>query len=163
MGGGTNRPVTANVIFCHYDLFQISGEGHARAMGHICYKGDKLNRNLYFFFTKVLILGFFSPKYSHTFNFTTGSIMVRAETVMLKRLKKWKEVPTNSRDYSNCASAVGPFRCEQMASIMLLLPAVAGVRSWQHSSAPLYHGRGPSLRTNVHLNSPTPSFHLSGL
>lgn len=47
VGGGTNRPVTANVIFCHYDLFQISGEGHIRAMGHICYKGGKLNRILY--------------------------------------------------------------------------------------------------------------------
>lgn len=47
VGGGTHQPVTANVIFCHYDLFQISGEGVTRAMGHICYKGGKLNCNLY--------------------------------------------------------------------------------------------------------------------
>lgn len=103
-----------------------------------------------------------STQHKHTFPFTAASSMFRAETVILKRLKK--EVPTSFKDYQVGAFALGPFRCEQMASVMLLLPAVAGVRSWRHSSAPLYHGRRQDCSlSNVHLNSPTPAFHLSGL
>lgn len=61
-----------------------------------------------------------------------------------------KEVPASF--HVICKSVLLPSvpRCEQMANITLLLSADGGVRSWQHFSTPLYHGKDRIFPTQLH-------------